>query len=102
MCWFFPAHEDTYYRMPHMVLREDEYTLLASFNTKPENQLIMDWIKNARLESFALYNLLDDVGQNTDLCRQEPGRFENMKTEMVQLWSDIQAEGPYWLKWKMK
>jgi len=100
--WFFPAHEDTYFRMPHMILRQGPYTLLATFNEKEKDQLIMDWIKNARLEKFALYDLQDDIGQNTDLRRQTPGRFERMKSEMVQVWRNVQAEGPYWPDWKMK
>jgi arylsulfatase A len=102
LCWFFPAHEDTYYRMPHVILRENEYTLLASFNIKPKDQLIMDWIKNARLEKFALYNLHKDIRQDVDLCIEEPGRFEKMKAEMIRYWRDVQTEGPYWHKWKMK
>ncbi len=102
LCWFFPAHEDTYYRMPHMMLREDDYTLLAWFTRKPKDQLIMDWLKNARLEKFTLYDLSADAGQNTDLCQKESARCEEISAHMVDLWKDIQAEGPYWDKWQMK
>jgi arylsulfatase A len=102
LCWFFPAHEDTYYRMPHMIFRENEYTLLAWFNKKSKDELIMDWIKNARLEKFELYNLQIDAGQTNDLRQKEPKRFNKMKTDMVNLWNNIRVEGPYWNKWKMK
>lgn len=101
-CWMFPAYEDTYFRMPQMAMREGDYVLVGWFNKKPKEQLIMDWIKSARLEKFELYNLRNDVGQFDDLANEEPERVKQMAVDMKKLWQDIQTDGPYWDKWKQK
>lgn len=100
--WFFPAHEDTYYRMPHMAMRDGDYALLAWLNTKEKEQLIMDWLKTGQLERFELFNLEDDPEQQTDLSESEPERLEEMAGQMKAFWEEIKDDSPYWETWKMK
>jgi len=100
--WFFPAHEDTYYRMPHMAMRDGDYTLLAWFPAKDPDQLIMDWLKTSPLDRFILFNLKTDPEQSTDLADVEPERAAKMAEQMRAYWAEIKADSPYWDTWKMK
>ena len=100
--WFFPAHEDTYYRMPHMAMRDGDYTLLAWLPTKDPDQLIMDWPKTSHLDRFALFNLESDPGQTVDLSEEEPERLAEMSEQMRAFWTEIKDDSPYWESWKMK
>ncbi len=100
--WFFPAHEDTYYRMPHVAMRDGDYTLLAWLRPKDKDQLIMDWLKTGQLEQFALYNLETDPAQTIDLVDKEPERLAVMVEQMRAFWTEIKNDSPYWESWKMK
>jgi len=100
--WFFPAHEDTYYRMPHMAMRDGDYTLLAWLPTKDPVQLIMDWLKTSELDRFVLYNIDSDPGQTNDLAASEPQKLASMSAQMKAFWTEIRDDSPYWESWKMK
>lgn len=100
--WFFPAHEDTYYRMPHMAMRDGDYTLLAWLPTKDPDQLIMDWLKTSDLDRFVLYNIETDPGQTNDLAASEPQKLATMSAQMKAFWTEIRDDSPYWESWKMK
>ncbi len=100
--WFFPAHEDTYYRMPHVAMREGEYSLLAWLAPKDPDQLIMDWLKTGQLVRFELYNLDSDPAQRIDLIEKEPERLAAMTRQMRAFWEEIKDDSPYWDSWKMK
>lgn len=100
--WFFPAHEDTYYLMPHMAMRDGDYTLLAWLPAKDPDQLIMDWLKTSELDRFALFNLSTDPAQAVDLSTKEPERLTQMIGQMRSFWKEIKDDSPYWNTWKMK
>jgi len=93
--WFF-------YRVdPAAALRIGDYTLVGHLEPGlPKghslNPASMAWLKKAKLVRFELYNLRDDIAQQTDLSQQEPERFEAMKKQMLQLHQEILAEGPQW------
>ena len=98
-CWIFPAG---YTHIPHIAMRDKNYVLLGWFNSREEDELWMDYIKTARIESFELYNLEEDVTQSKNLVKKDPHRFKDMSTKMKKLWKEIQAEGPVWKEWKKK
>jgi arylsulfatase A len=100
--WFFPAHEDTYYRMPHMAMRDGDYTLLAWLPEKDPDQLIMDWLKTSEPDRFVLFNLKTDPAQVNDLSKAEPQRLAGMSAQMRTFWAEIKDDSPYWETWKMK
>lgn len=50
------------------------------------------------LSRFELYNLEEDPAEARELSAREPGRFEAMKKELVELHRSIEAEGPDWWK----
>lgn len=69
---------------------------------KDPDTLILDWLKEGRLERFALYNLEADPGQTRDLMEGEAERAAGMVAAMQAYWREIQADSPYWDGWKMK
>jgi len=56
----------------------------------------MELIKSARLTTFGLYNLRDDLGQNRDLARQQSERLEHLGDRLRALYREVSAEGPTW------
>ena len=57
-----------------------------------------DWkiLANAELTEFELYNLKDDVKEQTDLKDKETDRFNTLKAELIKHNASVDAEGPDW------
>lgn len=100
--WLFPAHEDTHYLMPHMAMREGSLTLLGWLEPKDPDRRIMEWIKSARLERFALFDLATDSTQEYDLSQVRPDDLVRLRAGMEAFWAELQAEGPDWPGWTSK
>lgn len=94
--WLFPTHEDTYYRMPHMAMRYNEYALVGWFPEKTSNESILAWMKSSMPERFALYNLATDPEQLHDLSPEKPELLAQLVPKMKSLWKEIRDEGPDW------
>lgn len=87
---------------PAAAMRLGDYTLIAHSDdearkkshsfTKPD----MPKVKSAKLVSFELYNVKDDLGQAEDLADVEPERLAELRDIMVKLHRDAIAEGPIW------
>ena len=56
----------------------------------------MELIKNARLTTFELYNLRDDLKQAQDRASQEPERLRAMSERLRAMYQEVLAEGPTW------
>jgi arylsulfatase A len=100
--WLFPAHEDTHYRMPHIAMRDGPWALLGWLTPKLPEERIMDWLKSAGIDRFALFDLDTDPSQEHDVVTVESARVERMASQMRAFWNELQAEGPYWDGWTMK
>ncbi|MHA7941564.1 sulfatase family protein [Formosa sp. 3Alg 14/1] len=96
--WVYPNHEDTYFRMPHIGMRYNDYTLIGKFPNKTKTLSLMDWMKTSVPETFELYNLSNDPEQKIDLVTAEPEMVESLKTIMIKEWIEIRDEGPNWEK----
>ena len=61
---------------------------------------IGDWkiLANEPLTQFELYDLKNDPQEKTDLSAAQPAMFLEMKTALVKLNTEIEAEGPDWWK----
>ncbi len=61
---------------------------------------IGDWkmLADEALTRFELYNISRDPKETKELSESEPAKFSEMKAELVQLNSEIEAEGPDWWK----
>ncbi len=95
-----------YYRSlgePRVAMREGPWVMLARSNSLPKGaggtlQLgDMEAIKSARLTTFELYNLHDDVGQAKDVAVEEPERVRTMSQRLRGLFQEVIAEGPSWV-----
>ena len=91
--WFYPNHEDTYFRMPQMSLRRDHYTLIGWLPKKADNIDLRTWMASNDPERFELYDLAKDLSQTTDLASQKPKLVASMKKEMTVLWREMRDEG---------
>ena len=55
---------------------------------------MLQFIKQAELSRFTLYNLKQDPAEQNNLAAKQPQRLEKLKKRMVSLYEEIQAEGP--------
>jgi arylsulfatase A len=53
-------------------------------------------IKAAKLVTFELYNLNDDLAQTTDLAEKEPERLKELSAMLVKKYEEVRDEGPVW------
>ncbi len=98
--WSAPVHE--YEFVPPMTLRDGDFILVGFFTEKNKDQLWMDWIKKAQPESYALYDLTKDIGQQNDLASVMPEKVNELSEKMKTIWTDLQADAPVWPQWKAK
>ena len=98
--WSAPVHE--YEFVPPMTFRDDNFILVGFFTEKKKDQLWMDWIKKAQPESYALYDLTKDIGQQNDLASVMPEKVHELSEKMKAIWIDLQTDAPVWPQWKAK
>ncbi|MCP4313172.1 MAG: sulfatase-like hydrolase/transferase [Bacteroidetes bacterium] len=91
--WFYPNHEDTYFRMPQMAMRKDGYTLIGWLPEKPDSLNLRAWMAAYDPVKFELYEMAGDPMQVNDISKQEPERVSSMEKEMVGLWREMRDEG---------
>jgi len=87
-------------------MREGDWKMLARMtpqsmpsidDARPiRGQTRMEFVKQAELEDFELYNLKTDASETEPLNAEEPERFKKMKATMIALHKEIRAEGPTW------
>lgn len=61
---------------------------------------IGDWkiLADPKLAQFELYNLKTDPQEKTELGAAEPAKLADMKNALIKLNTEIEAEGPDWVK----
>lgn len=95
LSWFF------YRTSPEIAMRIGDYTILGRDREPIElphsiTQPDMDYIKNMTIETFELYHLKNDIGQekNIDYTTVEFG--ESYKNQLVNRLKELQQAGVYW------
>ena len=67
---------------------------------------IGDWkiVGNDELTKFQLYEIQKDWKEENDLASSMPEKTEQMKNTLIELWKEIETEGPqeWWLKERQK
>ena len=91
--WFFPHHGDTWFRMPQMSMRKDNYTLIGWLPKRSENQSLDEWLADSDPDRVALYDLSVDPAQSEDIAAQHPELVVSMKKDMTALWREMRDEG---------
>jgi arylsulfatase A len=90
--WIFPAHEDTWFRMPHMSMQSGDYALLGWFPPKKEDQGIIPWVKQSIPVRFELFNIQKDPGQKIDITSSNSEISKRMSKIMIDQWLDIRQD----------
>jgi hypothetical protein len=94
-------------------MRDGDYKLLATVlpqaepgaiadARQPDGWTIMQFIKQAELGRFEMFNLTEDPSETTNLAIKQPDRFERLKNRMISLHAEIRAEGPEYQLGKTK
>ena len=94
--WFYPNHEDTYFRMPQISMRTGDFTLIGYLPEKEDGTTLRDWMTNNDPMRFELYDIKVDPSQKEDLFIQQQEvvpQYRGMKGEMVSLWREMRDEG---------
>jgi arylsulfatase A len=91
---------------PKVAMRVGRWKILAGLTgpeLKPGADIEpgeMDTIKNAELGSFELYDLIQDIGETTDLAQQEPKRLQEMAATLRKMYHEVRGESPVWPVWE--
>lgn len=91
--WFYPNHEDTYFRMPQMSMRKDNYTLIGWLPGKADTAGLSTWMASNDPQRFELYDVKNDPSQSREISNQHPEIVAAMKKEMTTLWREMRNEG---------
>jgi len=91
--WFYPNHEDSYFRMPQMSMRSGDYTLLGYLPETDDPTDLPNWIADNDPVRFELYNITTDASQRKDISKEHPYVVASMKVEMTALWREMKTEG---------
>jgi len=91
--WFYPHHGDTYFRMPQMAMRDNDYTLIGWLPKKPDSVDMKTWMMTSDPHTFELYDMIRDPLQQHDIAKQKPGIVAAMRKDMIALWREMRDEG---------
>lgn len=94
-CWIFPAHYDTT-SLPGISMRDGNHTIVGWFSPKTKGQTTSQWVKSAKIQSVALYDLTKDTNQTNPLNTHLPQETKRMTNKLTALWSNIQKDAPDW------
>jgi arylsulfatase A len=87
---------------PKAAMRVGDYMILGHWdgpNLGPGGSIHAgdcETIKSAKLTEFELYNLKDDLSQQTDLAQKEPQKLQELADLLVKKYGEVQAAGPVW------
>ena len=91
---------------PKVAMRVGDWKILAMMDQpqmKPTAGITEErqkWIKTAKLTTFELYNLREDIGETTDLAEKEPQRLAAMSARLRKLYREVCEESPVWPEWE--
>jgi arylsulfatase A len=91
--WFYPNHEDTWFRLPQASLRYGDYSLIGWLPDKPYNMDLNQWFFSSVPVRFELYNLRADPSQGLDISEQNPEIMNELIPMMQKLWVKMRDEG---------
>jgi arylsulfatase A len=91
--WFYPHYADTYFRMPQMAMRYQQYVLIGWLPVKPDSLDLNTWFFKFGPVKYELYNIIDDPQQSTDLAAKKPETVSSLSPVMNKLWIEMRDEG---------
>jgi arylsulfatase A len=85
---------------PKVAMREGDWKLVAHWDVAEEFSEVtpeaIRALKRARLVSFELYNLREDIGEKHDLAAEQPERVRTMSATLRRLFTGVQETCPIW------
>lgn len=91
--WFYPNHEDTYFRMPQISMRRNNFTLISYLPAKDDTMDLRTWMEINDPVKFELYNIASDPSQKHNILSLNSELGNDMKSEMITLWKEMRDEG---------
>ena len=97
-----------------VAMRDGDFKLLARMTPQarpgaiedasvPDGWTVMQFIKQAELADFEMFNLTNDPAETSDISAEDTETFAALKRRMIALHAEIRAEGPeYELRRKKK
>lgn len=89
-----------------VAMRDGDWKMVAGIegeDLKPAVDITaeeIEFYKTAELTHFELYHLSEDEAETTDRSRDEPARFEEMKSALLQKYHEVREESPSWPEWE--
>lgn len=89
---------------PNAVMRDGDLLICGFYDARPKGTGRwvaghMDFIRNAQLKRFTLYDLSKDLTQERDLADVLPEKFEAMKKRLIESHLSIQGAARDWEGW---
>ncbi|HCC70165.1 MAG TPA: hypothetical protein DEQ09_03310 [Bacteroidales bacterium] len=91
--WYYPHHSDTWFRLPQVSMRYDNYSIIGWLPEKPDSMKLNQWFFNYVPERFELYKLDTDPSQQNDISSEEPELMEKLVPVIQRLWVEMRDEG---------
>ena len=88
-----------------VAMRDGDWKILATLtgpvlkSTLHLSHADQETIKNAKLATFELYHLGEDIAEKNDLALREPQRLAIMARQLRELYEDVREESPRWPEW---
>lgn len=89
-----------------VAIREGDWKLAARIDRpdlKPSGGITeedIEFNQNAELTEFVLFNLRDDIAETTNLAEKESAIFEEMKSDLLEMYEEVRGESPVWPTWE--
>ncbi|HEC42969.1 MAG TPA: arylsulfatase [Bacteroides sp.] len=85
---------------PNSVLRSGDWIITASWNggMYSRGRFTRSWIseiKSAELTDFKLYNIREEISQETDLKNEYPEVYKRLKQELILIHHDVREDSPF-------
>jgi arylsulfatase A len=93
--WFYTGSR------PIAAMRQGPWSLIAdpTIDISTDNFFKEEWIgdvKSTDLTNFRLFNLREDIGQDTDVSAEHPEVLEELKETLRAVHRDVVTEAPDW------
>ena len=86
-----PHYVPNYHKTPATMIRHGDYKLIHFYGDKLDD---VDASKLIPGERYELYNLVVDPSESNDLAQQMPEKLEQLKAELDQWRTDVEAQVP--------
>ncbi|MBN1387547.1 MAG: sulfatase-like hydrolase/transferase [Bacteroidales bacterium] len=91
--WFYPNHEDTWFRLPQASMRSGNYSLIGWLPEKNDTERLNEWFFNSELERFELYDLDSDPEQSRNIADEKQEILSQMIPLIKKYWAEMRDEG---------